>query len=176
MNVQNNKNFNLKTLTQLGLLIALQVVLSRFLSIHTPIVKIGFGFLPLAIMGILYGPFIGGVGAIVADIIGIILFPTGAYFPGFTLTTGLTGFVYGSLLYNKPKSPQRILIATLIISLGLNLLLNTLWLSIIMGKGYLALLPTRVAKALIMIPVEFITISIVWNKFLLKVKGFLVVR
>ncbi|MGL4912317.1 MAG: folate family ECF transporter S component [Romboutsia sp.] len=176
MSQEKNKNFNSKILTQLGLLIALQVILTRFLSIQTPIVRIGFGFLPVAIMGILYGPWIGGIGATISDLLGFILFPSGTYFPGFTLTAFLTGFTYGALLYNKTKSPLRILGSVLIVCLFLNLALDTLWLSILMGKGYMALLPTRVIKSLAMIPVQFITIDLVWDKFLLKIKGLISIR
>ena len=39
----------------LSMLIALQVVLSRFLSIETPFVKIGTGFVPVMLAGSLFG-------------------------------------------------------------------------------------------------------------------------
>lgn len=176
MSKEKSKNFNSKMLTQLGLLIALQVILTRFLSIQTPIVRIGFGFLPIAIMGILFGPWIGGIGATISDLLGFVLFPSGTYFPGFTLTAFLTGFTYGALLYNKSKSPLRILSSTLIVCILLNLVLDTLWLSILMGKGYMALLPTRIIKSLVMIPVQFISIALVWDKFLNKVRGLISVK
>lgn len=170
MSQVNRKKFNTRKLANLGLLIALQIVFSQFISINTPIVKIGFGFLPLAIMGILYGHWTSGVGAVIADIIGLMIFPTGAYFPGFTLTEFLTGFVFGYFLHDKPKTWTRILIPVTIICIVLNLLLNTYWLTIMLGKGYLALLPTRAIKSIIMIPVQVITISLVWEKFILKIK------
>lgn len=58
----------------MGLLIALKVILTRFLSIQTPIVRIGFGFLPIAVAGIMFGPIFAGIAAI-ADILGMIIFP-----------------------------------------------------------------------------------------------------
>lgn len=161
-------SFDAKSITNLGLLMALQIILARFLSIQTPIVRISFGFLPLALIGILYGPWVGGVCGVISDFIGLALFPSGPYFPGFTLTVFLSGFTYGFLLYNNQKSWQRILLANIIVCLLLNLALNTLWLSILMGKGYLALLPPRIIKSVAMIPVQFITISLVWNKFISK--------
>ncbi|WFD11839.1 folate family ECF transporter S component [Tepidibacter hydrothermalis] len=176
MSNQENKKLNAKIITELGLLIALQVILTRFMSIHTPIVRIGFGFLPLALTSILYGPWIGGIAAAIADLIGFILFPTGTYFPGFTLTAFLTGFTYGILLHNKPKSHKRLFISVLIVCILLNLGLDTLWLSILMGKGYIALLPTRIIKTIIMIPVQFITISLVLDRFLFKIKSFIIAR
>ena len=51
---------NTKRLVVLAFLIALEIILTRFCSIQTPIVRIGFGFLPVAMMGILYGPIWAG--------------------------------------------------------------------------------------------------------------------
>lgn len=100
------------------------------------------------------GALVGGV----ADLLGATLFPIGAYFPGFTLTCVLQGTVYG-LLLNKKQTPIRILLAVGIVQLVLGLLLNTLWISILYGSSFGALLVTRVVQCLIMIPVEFIVIG-----------------
>ena len=73
-------------MVQVAALIAIEIVLSRFCSIATPIVKIGFGFVPIAVCGMLYGPVWAGVAGGAADLLGAVLFPIGAYFPGFTLS------------------------------------------------------------------------------------------
>ena len=39
-----------RKITTIALLIAVEILLSRFLSIATPIVKIGFSFLPIAMI------------------------------------------------------------------------------------------------------------------------------
>ena len=164
MNKYNSRTkLNTKVLAQLSLLIALQVILSRFLSLTTPIVKIGFGFVPLAIMGILFSPSIAIVGGIISDLLGAILFPSGPFFPGFTLTTGLSCLVYSLFFYKKNYSSIRLIIAVLIVSLLLNLCLNTFWLSVMIDKGFLALLPSRIAVNLTMIPVQFIVIGFIWK-------------
>lgn len=168
MNNQKINKGNTLKISNLGLLIALQVLLSHFLSINTPVVRIGFGFLPLAIIGMIYGPISAGVCAIISDILGWALFPTGAYFPGFTLTAFLTAFSYGTFLYKKDKSLKRILIPVLIVCILLNLILDTFWLTLLLGKGYMALLPTRVLKSIIMIPVQLFTISIIWDRLIIK--------
>lgn len=99
----------------------------------------------------------------------MLLFPTGgSFFPGFTLTAFLTGVVYGVFLYNKPKTWPRIIGAVLIVCLVINLGLDTLWLSILMGKGYIALLPTRIMKAVLMIPVQTFIIGIIWKKVVVR--------
>ncbi len=166
------EKLNTKKMVQIGLLIAVEIVLSRFCSISTPIVRIGFGFLPVVMAAMLYGPLCAGVTAATADFLGAILFPIGAYFPGFTVTAFLTGAVYGLFLHNRSKSWVRISCAVLIISLVLNLGLDTVWLWMITGKGYMALLPTRILKCMIMIPVQVMMIRLAWTKLsLLEVRA-----
>lgn len=154
------KQYHVRRLTQVALLTALSIVLSRFCSISTPIVKIGFSYLPIVIIAVLHGPFYAAAGFALADLIGATLFPVGAYFPGFTLTALLSGAVYGAMLYNRPKSLLRCIAAVLLVSVALNLGLNTLWLMIITGKGYLALFPARVLKCVVTVPLET---AVVWT-------------
>ena len=152
------KKTNIKRLVTISLLIALSVVLSRFLSITTPIAKIGFAFLPIAFAGIWFGPVYGGLTAMVADIIGATLFPSGAFFPGFTLTAFLTGAVYGLLLYKKELKLPRICVAVLIITLFLHLGLNSVWLWMITGRAIMVMLPTRLLNNAVLFPVQVISI------------------
>ena len=163
-----DNKFDVKKLIQISLLIAIEVILTRFCSIQTPIVRIGFGFLPIAIIGMMYGPLSAGVAYSIGDLLGVALFPTGSFFPGFTITAFLTGIVYGVFLYNKPKTWPRIIGAVLTVCLVINLGLDTLWLSILMGKGYIALLPTRIMKAVLMIPVQTFIIGIIWKKVVVR--------
>ena len=163
-----NKKFDVRKLVQISLLVALQIILTRFCSIQTPIVRIGFGFVPVVIIATMYGPIYAGVANGIADILGLMLFPSGSFFPGFTLTAILAGVIYAVFLYNKPITWLRILAASVIINIVLNLGLNTYWLSIMMGKGFLALLPTRIVKELVMRPIEVVIIGIVWKSIIVR--------
>ena len=51
----NKTKKRIRFLACIAMLSAMQVVLSRFLSIQTPVVKIGFGFVPVMFAGALYG-------------------------------------------------------------------------------------------------------------------------
>lgn len=155
---------NIRKIAFIGLFIAIEIVLTRFLSIQTPIVRIGFTFLPIAISGIMFGPLFAGLTAALADFVGVMLFPTGGpFFPGFTISALLTGLIYGLFLYKKPKSFWRISLAVLVISLFVHLGLDTLWLWMLTGKGIIGLLPARIIKSLIMLPIQIITIQVVWK-------------
>ncbi len=162
------KKNNTLRLVVMAFMIAISIVLTRFCSINTPIVRIGFGFLPCAIMGIMYGPLWAGAGYAIADVLGMVIFPNGAYFPGFTLTAFLTGLVYGFFYRNREVTLKSSILPNAIVSFGLNLILDTVWLMILMGQGFLALLPARVIKCAIMFVIQTVMIPLVWNKIMLK--------
>ena len=166
------QNSNVTRLIILGLFIALEIILTRFLSIHTPIVRIGFGFLPIAMLGIMYGPVWAAAAYAIGDLIGIMLFPSGPFFPGFTLSAALTGLTYGIILYKKPITWKRVLIAAAIVCLGINLILDTLWLYILMDTAVIGMLPARVIKVSVMLVVQTLTIPLIWNRYLKKVLQF----
>lgn len=167
--MRSRSNNYLTTIVCVALLVALDVILTRFLSIQTQFLRIGFGFLPIAVAGIAYGPVWGFVCGAVGDILGMIIYPTAAYFPGFTLTAALTGVVFGLLLYNNKTSIARIIIASVIVCVFLNLMLDTLWLHIMYGDAFLAILPGRIIKCIINIPVYAIVIEVIWGKGLSRI-------
>ena len=146
-----------------ALLLAAAIVINRFLSINTSIVSIGFTFVPLMLAGIILGWKYSFVIAALTDLIGALLFPFGTYFVGYTISSALTGLVYGLLLYREDfkidkKFMIRLIIAILIVCIFINGGLNTLWLVLTSKKAFLAILPTRVLKQALMIPIMFITI------------------
>lgn len=163
------KKMNTKMLVTAGILIALNIILSRFLSINAWNIKIGFTFVSVFAAAYFFGPLFGAIVAGVGDVIGAILFPSGPFFPGFTVTAVLTGLLYGVLLHKK-QTPVRVLAAVLISELVLSLLLNTFWISILYGSPFLPLLATRAIQCLVMLPIEFVTILAI-TKVLVRVRG-----
>ena len=126
----NSGKITLRQLTVSALLIALDVVFSRVLAINTPLMKIGLGFAAVAVAAMLYGPAWAALTAALGDLIGALLFPTGAYFPGFTATAALTGLIFGLFLYRREKSLLRAFLAALCNCLLVTLLLNTLMIAV----------------------------------------------
>ena len=177
-----SKKKNAKTPTEVlldlvccALLIALQVVLSRFLSFQTWNLKIGFSFVPVVLAARLFGP----VGAMlvygIGDVIGTFLFPVGPYFPGFTVSAVLSGLIYGLFLYKKngsyvffgKKDGQaskkseilRIVGAVALIQLSCSFLLNSLWISVAYGSPFLSLIATRWPQSLGMGVVQIVLLA-----------------
>ena len=152
------KKLNTRMITAIGALVAMEVILSRFLSINAPSVKIGFAFVPCALCAVIFGLGPTVILEVLADLLGATLFPSGSFFPGFTVTAALRGLTYG-LLLGKKQTPARILICVLINQLVLGLCVNTLWISILYGSSFTALLVTRVVQCAVLIPVEFVVIT-----------------
>ena len=140
-------------------LIAIEIILSRFLSVSMWNMKIGFAFIPVVIAAMLFGPVEAGITGAVADFLGAILFPIGAYFPGFTLTAFLVGVIYGLFLH-KSQSFKNIFTSILINQIFFSLLLNTLWISILYGAPYKSLLPVRAVQTIILIVVQTIIVKL----------------
>lgn len=164
----NRARKRVRFLACVAMLSAMQVVLSRFLSIQTAVAKVGFGFVPVMFAGALYGAGGGALVGALSDVVGALLFPSGSYFPGYTLTAALSGAIYGWMLHNR-HGVARILLAYLLTTLSVTLGLNTFWIAL--GRGYLyveaagrdfsnvwiqfaALLPTRLTQAGIMLAVQ----------------------
>ncbi len=153
-----------RILVFMSLLVALNVLLTHIIPvIQTDILRVSFGFIPLSLGSMLFGPLIGGIGGAVSDLMGMVVAPKGPYFPGFTLNAFLSGMIYGFFLYRKPKTLPRIILAVLCVSVFINLGLNTYWLTILTGKGFLALLPSRIIQNGITSLIQIIIIPLVWR-------------
>lgn len=146
-----------KSVSTIGVLIAMNIILSRFLSIHTWNLKIGFSFVPVVVAAILYGPLMAALVAAIGDIAGAVLFPVGAYFPGFTVTALLTGAVFG-LFLKKTTTVLPVILSVLTVQIAGSLLLNTLWVSILYGSPYGAVFMTRIYQAAAMAVVQIVSI------------------
>jgi len=161
-----------KKIVLAGILLALLLVLSRFLSIKTPLLVISFSFVPIMMSAILLGPKYSTLIAGLGDLIGALLFPFGAYFPGYTVSAVLTGLIYGLILYKKPgeeisdkKFVLKLIISSLIVLGGITVLLTSVWVNITSGKAYIAVIATRVTAEAIMLPIQVIVIFVL-EKFL----------
>ena len=153
-----NKHFSVKKIAILGVLLGLNLVLSQF-SIHTWDLKIGFAFVTIVVAAVLYGPveaaIIGGLG----DILGWVINPIGAYFPGFTVTAILTGICFGLLLH-KNISLVKIIIAAAINQFFIGLVLNTICIMILYGSALAAILPARAIQSAALFVVQALVIII----------------
>lgn len=157
--------FNTRNIVRFALLIVLQVLLTQFVAITTPTLRLAFTFLAYIWAGYFYGWKIGGMLALISDLIGMIVYPKGPFLIGFTLSAVMSGMIYG-ILHNKNTNITKwVLLATLLDNLIVHLLMNTLWLVVYMGNSMAAIFPLRLTKTLISIPIMYFA-SLAMMKFM----------
>lgn len=154
----------LKKIILSGLLIASSIVLNRFLSIRTPISTIGFSFIPGILAAMLMGPAWSMLVAGLADLLGALMFPSGAYFFGYTFSSLLGGLIYGLFLRKtrKLKFGQflwRLVVSCILVSFICNMCLNTLWIYVTTKRAVAVFGTTRVITQLVMLPIKIVVMS-----------------
>lgn len=147
---------DLRTLAGASMLLAVIVVLGFYRLQLTEYIRIGFDSIAKELTGMLFGPVVGCAVGGLSDIIAYIMKPVGGFFPGFTISTMLAGIIYGVVLYKRPVSLVRIIAANSVVTIVVNLILNTYWLTILYGDAFFALFPARAVKQLIMLPIEVV--------------------
>lgn len=136
------------------------IVVKRLLAIRLPFMSIGFDFIPFMFSAMLLGTKYTTVIGITSDIIGRLLFPMSGYFPGFTLSAGLTGFLYGKFLYKDgeikadKKFLIRLIFCVITVTSVVNIVLNTIWISEMIHKAACLIIPVRIVKSIVMVPIQ----------------------
>jgi len=143
------------SLTGAAMLSALNVILNQFTVVLSLTQKLGFSFLTVGVSGMLYGPVLTGLIGAGTDILKFFVGPpNGPFFPGFTLSEFLQGFLYGLFLYQKPVTLKRTFAAKLTTTLVINMTLTPLWLSMMYGDAFYVLVGARLLKNVLMLPIE----------------------
>lgn len=147
------------------MLATVSLVLTRFLSFYIPFMgvqsmRVGFGDVPIILAGLLLGPAAGGLTGLVADLVGATLFPSGPFFPGFTFTAFLVGFLPAWIASHIKKKEQgltktKLFLSILCTQLAASALLNTLWIVLLYmspatPEKYWALLIVRAPFSMMM--------------------------
>lgn len=146
----------INVLTACAMLGALAVIMRNFTVDVTPQLRVGFSMIPNQFVDYLFGPVTGAIFGGVLDVLKFAIKPTGPFFFGFTFDAMLAAFIYGFFFYKRKLTFWRILLAEGLVALIVNIGFNTLWLSILYGKGFFILLPARALKNVITWPVNSI--------------------
>ncbi len=149
---------NLRSLIGMAMLLALGVILNLFSTpIPIPILAgtyVTLGFIPNALLGMMYGPVAGALAAGIGDILQFIVKPDGGFFFGFTLSAMLTVFLNGLFFYKFKLTIPRLLANRFLINMFVNGVLQTLWVSMMGGKSMAVLILPRLLKNLVLLPIE----------------------
>lgn len=159
-------------LTYTGVLVALQIVLGNLVQIAFLEKQMNLGFLPIAAAAYLFGPVSAIWVAALGDVLGTLLFGTGAYMPGFTVTALLVGCVYGMIMWPARQKWLTRLMGSHYADVGARaflsalaaatvyIFLNSYWITFFVNKGYWLILLGRLPFNLAEVPVFTILITI----------------
>lgn len=133
-----------KKMVMMALFIALEIVLTRLVAIMpSTFSRISLSFLVYAIAGRMYGVVYTSILAGIGDIVGMLLFPSGTYIVGFTLSAMITGAVFGYLKYAKNLT-LTLVMQCVVLALFVEAILNTTWLVLLYDSSFGPLLVKRI--------------------------------
>ena len=90
------KIFSTQNLVMMAALIAMQIILARFLSIQvSDTLRISFESIPVVLAGMWLGPLPGAIVAVLADFLGTVISGYGVWFPPLVLGPMMVGILSG---------------------------------------------------------------------------------
>ena len=147
-----------------GLMAALAVIMGTFASVKIgPYLKIGFSEYPNRIVEFLFGPAVGAFFGTALDLIKFFVSPDGMFNPIYTIIAFISGLGGGYILYRKKPTWKRVLLSQLYMKLFVNIVLNTFAMYITLGDGVIGMIPFRIVKNLVQLPVDTIILYFVLN-------------
>ena len=160
---------DVRNLTLMAMFLALNVCLSFFSVQPFPFLKIGFGFLSLTAVGLLFGPTAGFVIGAAGDLISFMVHPTGPFNPMMTLVAAVGGLLWGLFLYKNETALWRVIAAKTAVTVICNLAMTTFILCVYYDTAFNEIFPLRVIKNLCALPVE-ILLAFLLCKVLLRIQ------
>ncbi len=160
-------HFTTRTIAYMAMLVALNIILTRFFSVRIPFegvdgIRLGFGSLPLVLGGLLLGARAGFLLGVLGDLAGFAISPSGLYLPTFTLAAGLHGWLAG-ILIRRPWAEiatWKIYLAIGISQGVVSLLITPALLSLHFALPFWLTLPGRLASQAILIPCYCVLIGV----------------
>lgn len=154
-----------KMLVFAALMIALRVALKLVAIPLAPNLKINTAPLANALGAMVFGPVVAALGAVVSDILGVIITgDIGTYFPPLVLTEVAGSVVFALFLYRAKVTPTRTMLSRFCICFFVNVLLQTplmMWYYAVYygSSSYVLTVPT-ILKNLFMFPLETVVLTL----------------
>lgn len=156
-----------------ALIVALRVVVKAF---RIPLVP-GMLYLTMdcyinSLGSVVYGPLMALLVGAVSDTLGAFIFPSGPYFFPFIFVEMLSGFLFALFFWERRLSVPRAILAKFTVNLLCNIILNSALMKVYYlvlydnEKTYVFFNLTRIAKNLVLFPLEAILICVVLGAFL----------
>lgn len=157
---------NLKVMIIAAVFAAISIVCGKFLAISVgETLRFSFENLPIILSGILFGPCVGAVTGLIADVVGCILRGY-AINPILTLAAVLIGFMAGAIynLSNKFNFHLRLIITVLFCHTLGSVLIKTVGLCVWYGSPFIPTLLTRIVNYIIVAVAESVVLDVLLSK------------
>lgn len=151
----------LQQLTFMAIMIALNIVLTRYAAITVSVaIRFSLGLIPIFLTGIFLGPIQGAVVGVLSDLMGVLMAATGAFHAGITLTAGVRGALAGLviLLFSRRKYWLSFITLSFVDMVIGSLLLMSFWLKDFKHIPYLDEILIRLPNSLILFVVHSIVL------------------
>jgi len=155
---------DLKMLVFAALIVALRVALKTVARIPlAPSLDITPAFLANALGAMVYGPVVGAIGAIVSDVLGVML-RGDTYFLPYVLTEISGTLIFALFFYRQKITPTRVILSRfcicLLVNIGLQTPIDMLYQLVYYGKANVVLTLPRILKNLFMFPIESVVLTV----------------
>ena len=153
-----------KMLVFAAMIVVMRVALKTIIRIPLgPSLDITPAFMANALGAMVYGPVVGAIGAIVSDVLGVVL-RGDTYFLPYVLTEISGTVIFALFFYRQKITPTRVILSRFSICLFVNILLQTpidmLFQYVMYGYNNVVLTLPRIFKNLFMFPIESVVLTI----------------
>ena len=154
------RNQTVKKLALSSMLIAMQIILSRYLGIQSAFFQTSFAFAAVATASAILGAGWGMACAFIADFLGVVLAGTGSYFPLFAINELLYALLFAIFLSKKRRCTHSVVLCVIIQCVFVAIPLTPLWLFIyfkyVVGtpQAFSLIFAQKITVSLIELPIK----------------------
>lgn len=146
---------DIRKIATLALFMAINIVLNALYIPVTDSLRITFSFTVMMFVAMMYDFKTVIIYAFIEDILAFIVYPSGAFFFGYTFGAMVSMAIYSLCLYKK-DALKNIILARTLVTLINNILLNSIWNTILLQKGFVYYIMLSIPKNLLMLPLEIL--------------------
>ena len=165
--------WNAHTIVMLALMVSISIVLTRYLSVNVGgFFRLSLGSIATILTGLWFGPAAGLTAGASADIIGLMIAPSGMWLPLITVSAGLWGLLpalfAGFITGSRKRKIIAICVIVAVTSVICQLVLTTAALISVYGTG---IIPSRLIQFFCSTPVYCAAVSALYLSPLTKMAG-----
>lgn len=156
-----------KMLVFAAFIVAIRVALKTVIRIPlAPSLDITPAFMANALGAMVYGPVVGALGAVVSDVLGVLM-RGDTYFLPYVLTEISGTLIFALFFYRQKITPTRVVLSRFCICLFVNILMQTpidmLYQYVYYGYANVVITVPRIFKNLFMFPLESVALTVFLN-------------